>query len=302
MDLSAKKFIASVVTFNPELDVLRNNLNALRKASIYVWIVDNNSQNAVEISALAYSIGCGFLGNEENLGVATALNQALNYAAQAGAEWLWTFDQDTEIAPDCAEFMLAAPHDYCKNNVIAFVVNHADRRTGRSYDAPLILDPLGKLSLMRVCITSGTLLNVRSSVVLGGFDDGYFIDFVDHEFCLRARSQGYSIYRVDRAQAWHSLGNISEHGFGCLRLRATHHNALRRYYMTRNTLLTLFKFGRVDLFFSFRAFITIFYGLFCVWLFESDVAKKTLATLWGFGDAILRRKGVLREDRANRLR
>lgn len=296
------KFIASVVTFNPDLDVLSKNLNALSRVSIPVCIVDNHSENAADIALLVLSLGFKFLGNQENFGVAKALNQALNYAAYVGADWLWTFDQDTEVAPDCAELVLAAPRNSGKADVVAYVVNHSDRSTGQPYDVPFRLDPQGNYSLMRVCITSGTLLNVRVAIALGAFDEGYFIDSVDHEFCLRARSRGYSVYRVDRALAWHSIGNISEHGIGFLKLRATNHTALRRYYMTRNTLLTLFKYGWVDLVFSFQAFATIFYGLFCVWMFESCAAKKTLAFLWGLRDASLCRKGVLREEDAIKLR
>jgi hypothetical protein len=61
---------------------------------------------------------------------------------------------------------------------------------------------------VEVCsvITSGSLVRVESCLQLGGFRTDFFVDYVDHEFCLRARRAGYRIIRTVLPMMMHNIG------------------------------------------------------------------------------------------------
>jgi rhamnosyltransferase len=65
---------------------------------------------------------------------------------------------------------------------------------------------------------------------VGPFRDDFFIDFVDNEYCLRLRREGYRVLRANRAILEHAVGDITRYG----PIIATNHSPLRRYYKTRN--------------------------------------------------------------------
>ena len=74
---------------------------------------------------------------------------------------------------------------------------------------------------------------------VGGMNEGYFIDHVDTEWCLRARMAGWQIFGVCAARLTHALGDrIIRIWFGRWR-EVSVHSPLRDYYILRNTVLML---------------------------------------------------------------
>jgi rhamnosyltransferase len=64
-------------------------------------------------------------------------------------------------------------------------------------------------------------------------EDALFIDFVDLEWCIRARSKGYAVLGAPALRLQHSLGGQPVVIFG----RAyPSHSPLRHYYMFRNAI------------------------------------------------------------------
>jgi rhamnosyltransferase len=86
-------------------------------------------------------------------------------------------------------------------------------------------------------MTSGNLVNIEAASAVGGFDASLFIDYVDHEFCLRLRAHGYQIVEATRARLLHSLGDLQRRQFIFRRVTVTNHPVARRYYISRNRLM-----------------------------------------------------------------
>ena len=69
---------------------------------------------------------------------------------------------------------------------------------------------------------------------VGPMREDLFIDYVDVEWGLRARSRGYQCFGVCGAHMAHSLGELPIRWLG----RAyPHHSPLRHYYLFRNAVL-----------------------------------------------------------------
>jgi rhamnosyltransferase len=83
-------------------------------------------------------------------------------------------------------------------------------------------------------IASGSLIPVAALDRVGPMREDLFIDYVDVEWCLRARREGLRCYGVFEATMEHRLGESRVRVFG---REATARSPLRHYYLMRNALL-----------------------------------------------------------------
>jgi rhamnosyltransferase len=68
-------------------------------------------------------------------------------------------------------------------------------------------------------------------------DENLFIDYIDYEWCLRAKSIGYKIYKSNNLFINHNLGDAFVNVFGFK--KPIHNNQIRLYYIIRNNLILL---------------------------------------------------------------
>jgi rhamnosyltransferase len=215
--------VAGIVAFNPDLDRLRENVVAALAEVDEVLVVDNASENIRQLEDLVdESPRVHLFRNPTNGGIAKALNQAVAWAGARQAPWILLLDQDSVVSQGMVDSLV--------KNTSPDVGIVAPAIIDRSDPVPV---PSGKEPTeVNYCITSGSLCNVKAWRAVGGYDESMFIDFVDFDFSLRLRHQGYSIVREPRATLLHEIGRITRHG----RLTAYHHSAFRSYHMARDML------------------------------------------------------------------
>jgi rhamnosyltransferase len=83
-------------------------------------------------------------------------------------------------------------------------------------------------------MTSGTLMPLWIFDRIGWFASEYFIDLVDWEYCFRIRAAGYLVADSSQATLLHAAGSPAEATFWGRTFHPSHHNAIRRYYISRN--------------------------------------------------------------------
>jgi rhamnosyltransferase len=214
---------AVVVLYNPGDEAFSNVASYLDQVDVLYAVDNSESPSPRTAVALAVSPKICYHLNNANLGVARALNIGAKKAADAGFDLLLTMDQDSRAAPDMVERLLEclAGRDMSKVGIISpFHLTAACGSPRRQGGCREVMTPM----------TSGNLLNLHVYLDAGPFRDDLFIDFVDNEYCLRLRRQGYSVLRADRALLYHSVGDTRRYG----PFIATNHSPLRRYYKTRN--------------------------------------------------------------------
>jgi len=91
-------------------------------------------------------------------------------------------------------------------------------------------------------ITSGCLNNVNILNSCNGFDSRMFIDYVDHEICLRLKTKGYKILLIPTAILYQEVGQISSHDVCGLKIPTTNHSPFRRYFLFRNKIYVFKKY------------------------------------------------------------
>lgn len=213
-----------VVWFHPgeqQAAFIREYASAVRR----VYIVDNSESDN---SALAESVAnTVYLPNGGNKGIATALNAGYERAIADGAEWIVSFDQDSRMSASLlTEYLRVC--DACPVKDVGVYAPYPDYGN----DAP---DPHVIYEKRNTVITSGMLMPKETFLLTGRFRDEFFIDLVDDDYCLRVKRQGKDIVLVHTIVMKHRLGN----GFVTtpfLHHRFIEHNALRHYYIVRNTM------------------------------------------------------------------
>jgi rhamnosyltransferase len=184
---------------------------------------------------IAASLGSHVILNSRNEGIARALNLGADWAVRHGYSWMLMLDQDTTVSPEMmpslAQLFLRDPSS---NNLAIIGSNYIDKATGL---VKTDFAPAGVFQAQEMVsvLTSGSLLSLSAYQTLGPFRDDFFIDCVDHEYCLRARSRGYRVIMTSHPVMAHGIGNLTVHKFLWKTIGASNHEPSRQYFMSRNT-------------------------------------------------------------------
>lgn len=193
--------IAGIVTYNPQIQRLKENIYAVAGQVDEVVIYDNNSENIAEIEAFTKT--CSrviLLRNRKNLGIASAFNYIIQYCSEKRTEWALLLDQDSVCPAHLIDQYKKYTHLPKTAIITPLVIDK--RRAARN------LKLKNDLQEVRNCVSSGSFVNVEICRQLGCFEDRLFIDVVDYEYCMRVRLSGYKIIRVNTLILDQEFGNV----------------------------------------------------------------------------------------------
>jgi rhamnosyltransferase len=234
---------AVVVFYNPDAACIER---ANRLAARMHCVVVDNTPDVRPASELGLAGAIEYLANGENAGIATAINQGVEALMRGGFDMAIIFDQDSE--PPASLF-----------TELPKVIDAANASGGRvalagpAYEdarlrglAPFVRFKWGTLERILpqgdqpievdFLISSGSCINLRWWSSIGPMDDALFIDFVDLEWCVRAKQKGYRVLGVPWVHMSHELGGEPVRVLG----RAyPMHSPLRHYYLFRNAVVLI---------------------------------------------------------------
>ncbi|WP_246217355.1 glycosyltransferase family 2 protein [Paraburkholderia panacisoli] len=206
-------------------------------------VVVDNTERVDCATALGLDDRIIYIANGANLGIATAINQGVTRLIDAGCVSALIFDQDSEPSAQLIEALPRTLDVELRHRTRVALVGPAyeDARLGGV--APFVR--FGYLKLQRVApvgtrpidvdflISSGSCINLAAWSDIGPMEDELFIDFVDLEWCIRARSKGYAVLGAPGLRLAHSLGGEPVVIFG---RTYPSHSPVRHYYMFRNAI------------------------------------------------------------------
>lgn len=219
------KIFVGIVLYNPNIDKLLSSINELKNVVDCILLVDNNSDNLVDVKKSVDNLNNVILiENSVNLGIAKALNQILDYSYKNNCDYLLTLDQDSLLEKNMLTYMT----NYIGDNIAIVCPRIIDlnRDKQKKYNR--------KFEYVNRCITSGSLMNLRVCKKVGFFDEKMFIDYVDFDYCKRIMLSGYKILRVNEACIEHEVGKRTKRKFMFWDVYPTNHNEKRIYYFSRN--------------------------------------------------------------------
>jgi rhamnosyltransferase len=241
---------AGIVAYEPDAMLIGGLIASLIR-HVDLLLIYRNSRVPPFVCELAreYRDRLVSLGDESNLGLGVAHNRIVEAAMASGIERIFLFDQDSMASGELVGQLLDRMQSLIRRGARPAVVGPRPIcYDGTGYKAPHS-PGLGGVSSggnnvpVEFVISSGSLINGAAFREIGAFREDFFIDAIDIEWCLRARSKGFTCWMATDVTMKHRLGS------GVLRIpvadvRIVRQPPARAYTFVRNQLI-LFRLKHV---------------------------------------------------------
>lgn len=226
------KICIGVVLYYPTKD----NIEKIKLYSSCVdkiYIFDNTENNSRKLNEyFSNNSKFEFITYLENKGISKALNDLCQKAIEDGYDYIITMDQDSIFTSKNIELM---KQFISKNNediygIIAPKIEYLSK-TGEVINENESTH--NQLESVDWVITSGSAINLKNYIMVNGFDEKYFIDRVDCDYCKRLIQKGKLIIILNDVKLYQQLGDGCEKVFNFIYAQ---HSPIRNYYIFRNRL------------------------------------------------------------------
>jgi rhamnosyltransferase len=276
-----KSICGVTVLYNPEKFVI-DNINSYVEQTDYLYIIDNSKNFSDFVNSFYESNNkVEYIFNNGNLGIATALNIGGHKALELGFQYLLTMDQDSKAPPNLIEKLNKTAINISNVGIVS--PKHSNK-FGTHTNILVTKD------VIRV-MTSGNLLSLEAYKVAGDFNEDYFIDYVDIEYCMRLHHLGFKVIQLDDVILEHSEANIVEKTLFKKNYYPTNNPPFRWYYKSRNLLYLRNQYRKI---FSSQCGeeLNIFIrNVVKILLFEDKKILKIKMILVGILDYLKKKKG-----------
>lgn len=261
--------LAVIVTFNPDIKRLKENVESLKNQVENILIVDNNSNNISIIESIVNENNLKIKKISKNLGIAAALNKGLYFAKFNKMEYILTMDQDSIATENMVKNLLKG----FSRRDIAIVSPSIIDLNYKEYSTEKISE---KYKEKDWTITSGSLNLIEPLIKIGGFKEELFIDLVDTEVCLRLRRNKYLVFLSRDALLYHELGESKVKYFLGIKFIVTNHSPFRIFYIFRNSIYINKTFYIRDKKKYMKLYLKLMKKIICIILYEKGKKIKLI--------------------------
>jgi GT2 family glycosyltransferase len=208
-------------------------------------VVDNHSEDGLEAAVRAAHPRAVFIQTGANLGFTGGNNVGIRYALEHGADYVMLLNNDTVVAPDFLDVMVAVmekdpsigvtgPMIYYYHNpdMIWSAGGEIDWAHGKTRMTGINEMDVSQFGVAprKTEFVTGCALLARRDVwqKVGLLDDRFFMYYEETEWCVRVGRSGYQLMVVPMAMIWHKIS-----------IEARAASPRIYYYMVRNRLLFL---------------------------------------------------------------
>jgi len=287
-----------IVTYDPDSGILSSQLDALTSQVATIVMVDNGSKPDIQEylhRAESERIGVKLISLGSNYGIAHAQNVGIRETIAQGKRYVLLLDHDSIPAENVIQRLYATAETLRRRNVKlgALGVRLIEPRTGKENGFYLLKagtwrrircnresDEIVECDYLN---SSGTFLPVETIEEAGYFDELLFIDHVDTDWCMRAKSKGFRFFGVCSTEIHHYMGE-SIARFWCFGWRAMPRRTPRRHYFIVRNSLWLYRRSYVPFFWKLNNFLKLIFTLIYFSLFDRERLLQARMIMRGFID------------------
>lgn len=260
-----------VILYNPEEQSVLKNIKIISSNTNYCYVIVNSCDVKI-LDQISRIEGVVIINNNMNIGLSKSLNIGLKEVMKSNSEGVILFDQDSLPSELFFENIIACYQNLLKSNESVGAVGgliHDDKKNAITEN---IVSPTTEVD---VIITSGCLIPLTTIKKVGLMDETFFIDYIDYEWCFRARSMGYKIFVSNNSILYHNLG---DNLVGFLNMKKPiHDNVIRHYHIIRNQLIIVCR-KYIPLRWRIGHFFKIFYRI-PGYIYYSSNRKETVKNI-----------------------
>jgi len=230
---------AVIVTFNPDESV-QPRIEEIARQVDKLYLIDNSPDASPIFTPPTNTM---VIHNKNEGGLAGALNIALRSARDSEFDFLFLFDQDTDITQDFCNNLLNASQNGEYADFTLFGPRHVNASTNHAVristnKGPLLSHWPQENDQPVECffiINSCSLIDLRKLPSDLFYDEDLGVDMIDVDFCLAARGKGARSLCIPSITVRHGIGNKREGGH---MFSPTNYSSHRKYLQTRNRFIT----------------------------------------------------------------
>lgn len=227
-----------LVLYNPSFPLLDMVVKSVENQVDALFLADNsdiNSEHLIQCDKAIYKKMSG------NVGIAAAQNEGIRFFLSQGFSHLFFLDQDSVLSSGLVNQLVDDWESLEKNHVLigGIAARPINRKSGKKYQASTTQGSHYSDNLTEVgeIMNSSSLITAKNFSEVGLFEEGLFIDGVDHEWCWRASMlKDFRFFISEKAQLSHQLGEGDR--FFIIRDVAIP-TPFRSYYQFRNYFILL---------------------------------------------------------------
>ena len=221
------KLCTVIVLYHPEKDSLEKSLLSFVEETDHIFCWKNSYINNECYNIINSYKKIEILGNENNVGIARALNECVKVAQLRGFTHVLTMDQDSYFDRNMILKYKTEILNFPDNDVAIYGVNplQDEKRLYENNEGAINVNDT---------ITSGSIFILDNFKKYGYFDEELFIDAVDYEYCYRLKKL-YNQKTIVFANILmhHTVGYIEKTKMG---FNINNYSAFRTYFIVRNQL------------------------------------------------------------------
>ena len=259
MNAHLPKTSAIVVLYFPQWDVLQPLLKSLESQVDKTYVISNGMSEQIRANLQEEFAQSILQELPNNPGLGKALNVGLDLAIADQCDYAFLFDQDSmilggyvvdmlaetkQVNPRAKPWIAIGPSFYdvrsSKKRLNQFKKNGRNARKINEESNLISCDCL---------ITSGILLNLKEIEPFPKFDESFFVDQVDSEWCFRVSALGYCLFGSTKIQLAHRLSDAKSIHIGPLTFLS--YSPIRRYWFYKNSI-RLIRAKYTSMFWKFR--------------------------------------------------
>ena len=287
-----------IVTYNPPQDTFKKQLTALK--SLPVIIVDNGS-NLATIKLLnewAHDLPekRNLIELGQNFGIATAQNRGIELAQTLGCQFVLLLDHDSIPGHNLLTQLVEIAREQLKKDkqLAAIGARLIDPRSQKELGFSSMTNGVWrtyrcsegrKMISCEFLNSSGSLIYLPAWEKIGPFDESFFIDHVETDWCMRAKAQKFRVYGSCSGILQHYLGD-SIVKFWCFGWRTMPHRSPRRHYTIVRNSLWLYRRSYVPLNWKLNNFAKLIFTFVYFSLFDNERTSQFCYILRGFYDGL----------------
>lgn len=242
--------IAVVVTYNRR-ELLKRNIACLRLNTPVSSIVVVNNGSTDGTGAWLDEQEDLTVIHQENVGGSGGFYRGIQYAYQAGADWIWCMDDDVFPRPDCMEYLLPYTHEpgvgilAPRRLMAGQIFTNAFQKVNLSNPFASMYQQKLKKQVVNgpvdICGTAfeGLCISRKAVAEIGLPNKELFIFCDDTDYCLRAVLAGFRILYIPSAlmdkEKFFSNDNWEER---------SRKKKWKRFYQVRNSTYLNHHYGR----------------------------------------------------------
>lgn len=288
------KTLIMIVSYNPDIHELELNVLQANQENSKIIILDNTEDKAIQaelvslVSRLNLNFEIELIQFYENKGIAFAQNIGIEYALRNNFEYILELDQDTYISKNYIRDIKTSYCELYNNNLKILGIGPVavDAITNLPYDGQKQYSGVKKVAYT---LSSGFFYKTDVVEKVGKKKEGFFLDMVDWEWCIRARNNGCFTYIDSGLFIKHKIGNNHVRFLG---VEIGNPSPFRHYYAFRN-LLFLIKMEKLPFFWKIKIIgLLIFKFIFFPFVLDNGI-QRSKYMLRGIADFISNKQGRL---------